>query len=235
MLQIGRKRSLILVALPFSGSWFLTVFAQRVEMMYSSSFMGGFFSAITLLACQVKTTISSSRFLLNILFIPQVYVSEIAHPEIRGCLSAVLKMAGEIGTLSSFTLGAFLDWRQLATVAAGAPVLFLLAVLFIPETPSFLLYHGKDEEALKSLVWLRSSNEESVTGEMQNLRSNIITKYKMSFLPRCTGAFPFRSLFITCGLMFFQKFSGVTVFHHYAVPIFKQVGIFTSKIILAGN
>lgn len=52
----------------------------------------------------------------NILLLSlQVYVSEIAHPEIRGCLSAVLKMAGHLGTLSSFTLGAFLDWRQLAT------------------------------------------------------------------------------------------------------------------------
>jgi facilitated trehalose transporter len=149
-------------------------------------------------------------------------VSEISHPEIRGCLSAVLKMAGHLGTLSSFTLGAFLDWRQLATVAAGAPILFFLAILLIPETPSFLLYHGREEEACKSMAWLRSKGED-VTSEMETLRSNIMTKHK-SFFPRCTSQFPFRQLFITCGLMFFQKFSGVTVFHHYAVPIFKQVG-----------
>ncbi|XP_021947899.1 facilitated trehalose transporter Tret1-like [Folsomia candida] len=203
MLQIGRKRSLLIIALPFSGSWLLTVFAQRVEMMYSTSFIGGFFSAVTLLATQV-------------------YVSEIAHPEIRGCLSAVLKMAGEIGTLSSFTLGAFLDWRQLATVAAMAPILFFFAILLIPETPSFLLYHGREEEATRSLAWLRSTDQD-VSEEIATLRSNILTKYK-SFFPRCgNGQFPFRSLFICCGLMFFQKFSGVTVFHHYAVPIFKQV------------
>jgi MFS family permease len=54
MLQLGRRRSLLIVALPFSGSWLLTVFAQRVEMMYSTSFIGGFFSAVTLLATQVS-------------------------------------------------------------------------------------------------------------------------------------------------------------------------------------
>jgi len=46
--------SLLLVALPFSGAWLLTVFAQRVEMMYSTSFIGGFLSAVTLLATQVS-------------------------------------------------------------------------------------------------------------------------------------------------------------------------------------
>lgn len=138
-------------------------------------------------------------------------------------------MAGEIGTLSSFSLGAFLDWRELATFAAGGPILFFFAILLIPETPSFLLYHGREEEARKAMTWLRSSKDD-VASEMETLRSNISTKHK-SFFPRCSSQFPFRQLFITCGLMFFQKFSGVTVFHHYAVPIFKQV-IFTLRCLL---
>ncbi|CAG7785183.1 unnamed protein product, partial [Allacma fusca] len=200
MLQLGRKMSLLIVALPFSGSWLLTVFAHRIELMYSTSFIGGFCSAITLLATQV-------------------YVSEISHPEIRGCLSAVLKMSGHLGTLSSFALGAFLDWRQLATVAASAPILLFLAILPIPETPSFLLYHGREEEAWRSLAWLRSRGED-VSSEMETLRSNILSK-KKGFIPRCSSQL-IRQLFITCGLMFFQKFSGVTVFSFYAVPIFKK-------------
>lgn len=114
------------------------------------------------------------------------------------------------------------EWFCFA-VAAGAPILFFFAILLIPETPSFLLYHGREEEACKSLAWLRSSDED-VASEMETLRSNILTKHK-SFFPRCSSQFPFRQLFITCGLMFFQKFPGVTVFFHYAVPIFKQVSL----------
>ena len=156
-----------------------------------------------------------------------MYVSEISHPEIRGCLSSVLKMASYLGTLSSFALGAFLNWRQLAAVAASAPLLLFVAILAIPETPSFLLYHGREEEACKSLAWFRS-REEDVALEMETLRSNIMAK-KKSCIPRCSSHL-IRQLFITCGLMFFQKFSGVTVFFFYAVPIFKKVVIILTTI-----
>lgn len=61
MLQLGRKMSLLIVALPFSCSWLLTVFAQRVEMIYSTSFIGGFFSAITLLATQVSMKLNIKK------------------------------------------------------------------------------------------------------------------------------------------------------------------------------
>ncbi|CAG7732625.1 unnamed protein product [Allacma fusca] len=213
MLQLGRKMSLLLVALPFSASWLLTFFAENIELMYSTSFIGGFCSAIILLATQV-------------------YVSEISHPEIRGCLSSVLKMAGYLGTLSSFALGAFLDWRQLAAVAASAPILLFFAILAIPETPSFLLYHGREEEASKSLAWFRSRGED-VSVEMETLRNNILTK-KKRFIPRCSSQLV-RQLFITCGLMFFQKFSGVTVFFFYAVPIFKKVFNHTTPLLPAAE
>jgi hypothetical protein len=56
----------------------------------------------------------------------QVYISEIAGPDIRGCLSAVLKIFGHIGVLISFAIGAYLDWRQLAFVIAGAPLMLLV-------------------------------------------------------------------------------------------------------------
>lgn len=141
-------------------------------------------------------------------------------------------MAGELGTLASFTLGAFLDWRQLAAVAACAPLLFFLAILLIPETPSFLLYHGREEEARRALSWLRSEDGGDSREEMETLRGNILSKCK-SFWPRCgSGEFPFRALFVACSLMFFQKFSGVTVFHHYAVPICKQVGVVSMEMLL---
>jgi MFS family permease len=129
-------------------------------------------------------------------------------------------MAGQLGTLCSYTLGAFLDWRQLAGVAAVAPILFFLAILPIPETPSFLLYHGREEEASKAMAWLRSRGED-VASEIETLRSNILTKEK-SILPKFSSQLT-RPLFITCGLMFFHKYSGVTVFNYYAVPIFKHV------------
>ena len=53
VIRYGRRRTLWLVTAPFSASWFLTMFATCVEMIYVTAFLVGFFSAIIQLATQV--------------------------------------------------------------------------------------------------------------------------------------------------------------------------------------
>lgn len=79
----------------------------------------------------------------------QVYISEIASPDIRGFLSAIQKIAGYMGVLISYSLGAYLDWRQLAMLISLAPLLLFITVINIPETPSFLVLNGRDDEAYR--------------------------------------------------------------------------------------
>lgn len=51
--------------------------------------------------------------------------------------------------------GLLLDWRWLA-VAGEVPVLTMILLLcFMPNSPRFLLSQGKEDEALRSLCWLR--------------------------------------------------------------------------------
>lgn len=78
-----------------------------------------------------------------------MYISEIASPDVRGFLSAIQKIAGHLGILISFSLGAYLDWRQLAMLVSIAPMLLFLTVIYIPETPSFLVLNGRDDEAYR--------------------------------------------------------------------------------------
>ena len=87
----------------------------------------------------------------------QVYISEISLPNIRGCLSAMLKVLTHVGVLLSYIAGSYLNWRQSALLVAVAPSLLFLGTLFIPETPSYLVLNGKDDEAASSLQWLRGS------------------------------------------------------------------------------
>ena len=54
VIKYGRRRTLWLVTAPFSASWFLTMFATCVEMIYVTAFLVGFFSAIIQLATQVR-------------------------------------------------------------------------------------------------------------------------------------------------------------------------------------
>ena len=64
LIKCGRRRTLWLVTAPFSASWFLTMFATCVEMIYVTAFLVGFFSAIIQLATQVGDfNRSTKRFL----------------------------------------------------------------------------------------------------------------------------------------------------------------------------
>lgn len=146
-MQYGRKRVLALMSLPFSLSWILTVFAKSVETMFMSAFIGGFCCAIVSMVTQVffisfvKNEFSKTFF--------KVYISEIASPDIRGFLSAIQKVSGHLGVLISYLLGAYLDWRQLAMLVSVAPMMLFVTIMYIPETPSFLILKGRDEDAYR--------------------------------------------------------------------------------------
>ena len=101
------------------------------------------------------TLTSKNSFIFFFQLTSQVYISEIAHPSIRGSLCSATKVASQIGLLSAFAMGAKFDWRQLALVCAGAPIMLLITAQYIPETPSFLLYTNQEERAERALQWLR--------------------------------------------------------------------------------
>lgn len=167
-------------------------------------------------------------------FLFQVYISEVSVPDIRGCLSAVLKVVGHLGVLFSFTIGAYLDWQQLALCISAAPLLLFCTVLYIPETPSYLVLIGKDEEAYKSLLWLRGPDSD-VAQELATIRTNVLASKNFSQRQsQMSGSQLINSLdvrtmnrllgpiLVTCGLMMFQRFSGAHAFSFYAVPIFRK-------------
>ena len=204
VLRYGRRNSLLLISIPLSASWMLTVFATSVEMIYCTAFLAGLCSAIVGL-------------------VSQVYISEIACPHLRGRLSACLKIFGHLGLLSSFLMGAWLDWRQLALVCAAAPLMLLVTVQYVPETPSYLLYSGRVEEAEKSLQCLRGDMVD-VSTELATIQVNIQNSRlekldcKSVILPKLV-----KPVLLTSTLMFFNRFSGVIAFNFYAVTIFSQV------------
>ncbi|KAL7044995.1 hypothetical protein ACKWTF_002128 [Chironomus riparius] len=215
-MQHGRKRVLAIISLPFSLSWILTVFAKSVETMFITAFIGGFCCAIVNLCTQV-------------------YISEISSPDIRGFLSAIQKVSGHLGMLISYMLGAILDWRQLAMLVSVAPMMLFVTVIYIPETPSFLMLKGRDEDAYRSLQWLRGPHK-NVDVELDTIRSNIRTSrlnidnninsnlsstshnglpMKYSFKTIVTNVKSvlrntrlIRPVMITCSLMIFQRFTG---------------------------
>lgn len=155
-----------------------------------------------------------------------MYISEISDTSIRGCLSAVLKIFGQIGVLVSFVMGAYLDWRQLATAISIAPIALFFTTLYLPETPSYLVLTGQIEEAAKSLYWLKGGSCYEIYKELATIRSNVLHHHRGQQHTYGTLTDMSQKLWhpilITCTLMFFQRFSGANAFNSYAVPIFRR-------------
>ena len=155
----------------------------------------------------------------------QVYISEISSAHLRGRLSSCLKIFSHAGLLTSYLLGAWLDWRQLALVCGAAPLMLLVTVQYSPETPSYLMYCGKVEQARASLQWLRGEEGE-VSEELAVIQINIDkSRAEAAYRPLCSVILPrlVKPLLLTCSVMFFTRFSGVIAFNFYAVTIFSQV------------
>ncbi|XP_077293428.1 facilitated trehalose transporter Tret1-like [Arctopsyche grandis] len=206
-MKMGRRKVLLFISLPFGMSWLMTAFADSVMLLYVTSLTAGFLTAI-------------------VTMVTQVYISEITLPEVRGRLSSLSKILNQIGILISFSVGAYLNWQKLALVVAIAPTLLFIAVIKLPETPSFLLLKGKDEEAAESLQWLRGPDTDT-RQELATIRTNILASKQFSD----TDRHPIKVLLskrlmgpvlITCGLMLFQRFSGAHAFNFYAVSTFAK-------------
>ncbi|KAK9891113.1 hypothetical protein WA026_013432 [Henosepilachna vigintioctopunctata] len=197
----GRRRTLLYAGMPLSLCWIITVFSVSVEVMCLAAFVSGFLVAIVQLSAQV-------------------YVSEIATPSIRGGLSALLKIAGHAGVLVAFAAGAFLDWRQLAGLISLAPAAMCLAMWRVPESPGWLVLRGRLHEAEEALRWFRGENAD-LRLELSVLQAHVSNK-TVPVSPTLLIHNLKTPVFIACGLMFFQRFSGANAFNFYVVSVFKE-------------
>lgn len=102
-----------------------------------------------------------------------IYISEVAPPAYRGRLGMLTQLTITLGILLSYVSNYLIDgspsviswlgndahavWRPMFGVAAFPSLLFLLALLFIPESPRWLALNGRPREALPILERLSGS------------------------------------------------------------------------------
>ena len=99
----------------------------------------------------------------------------------------------------------FYIWSLLIQLGVSA-----VAMFFMPESPYYLITKGKDAEALKSLQWLRDS--ENVNEALEELKRECRdqkSQGNLSYVKLLTDAVYLRPFLIVMALMFFQQFSGI--------------------------
>ncbi|KFW03467.1 Solute carrier family 2, facilitated glucose transporter member 6, partial [Fulmarus glacialis] len=207
--RLGRKLSIMFSALPSAVGYALMAGAQGIGMLLLGRVLTGYAGGVT----------SAS--------IP-VYISEISHPGVRGLLGACPQIMAVLGSLVLYALGKYLglvlDWRWLA-VAGQVPVLAMIVLLcFMPNSPRFLLSQEKDDEALRSLCWLRGTDTDYAR-EYEQIKDSVRKQSRRVSCAEIKDPFVYKPILIAVGMRFLQQLSGVTCVLVYLQSIFKKTSV----------
>lgn len=157
-------------------------------------------------------------------------MAEVTEPRLRGMLAATGTTCVITGIFVQFVLGAFFTWRTVALLCVAMPLVTILALCFVPESPYWLLTKGRVDESRDSLAWLRGWVPfENVKKEFDEIHQVLSNKKKESdalrampfmhrFIPYTRQSFllPFALVSAT---FFFGHFSGKTPLQTYAVQV----------------
>lgn len=83
-------------------------------------------------------------------------------PTLRGIMLVGGFAAYCFGILLVYGLGASFSWDIVAFCGIVLPVLGLVSLFLVPESPAWLVKRKKIEEARKALLWLRGGDIEQV-------------------------------------------------------------------------
>lgn len=193
--KIGRKITCIVgIGVTFAISYTIFIFPVNIGLLYLSRLMMG-----------VGLGVSQS--------ISTIYIAEVATLETRASLAVIPAMTGCLGVVSCQVLAKFLDYKKLAIVYASINIPFVILLLFIPESPVFLLSRKKLEETHRVLRRLRGTQWDVAKEAMEIKRS--IEGETDAPRPSLTRQFLQREivkpLVISISLMFFFQTSGINL------------------------
>jgi len=199
--------------------------------------------AITALLCAYAPNVYillGTRFLLGIAlgiasFVTPIYLSEMAPREVRGGLIGLYQLMITIGLLSAFLTGvAFTDigsWRWMLGVGFGPALLMLIAFLFMPQSPRWLMLMGRKDDALLVLKRTRR-NAREISEEVADIEKSLVVPQRSWDLLK-NAAFR-RVMFLGAGLQIMQQITGINAIMYYAPTIFASLGFAAGETVMWG-
>lgn len=128
--KYGRRKTALYICFPFAFTWLFVSFAQNITMIYIARIIGG-----------ITTGLTTSSV---------VYVAEITSKTTRSGLLCMNSFWVSFGIFLTYLLNYLhMEWRTIGYTYAVISSLCILAILVVPESPSWLLVFSKDSEERK--------------------------------------------------------------------------------------
>ncbi|MCX8107591.1 MAG: sugar porter family MFS transporter [Verrucomicrobiae bacterium] len=211
--RLGRKRTLILAALLFLVSSVGTAVPERFWVFVLFRILAG-----------VAIGVAS--------FASPMYIAEISPPGIRGRMVSVNQFAIISGMLVIYFVNyaiarpedpawnEAIGWRWMFGSGCVPAGLFLGFVFLVPESPRWLVEHGRVDDA--RLVLERINPSDEAARELAKIQETL--RLQPACFSELLGPGLRRPMLIGIGLAILQQITGINVFLYYAPEIFKQLG-----------
>ena len=156
-----------------------------------------------------------------------VYISEVSPAKARGWQVSLFQLAITVGILAAYlvdyALAASEGWRWMLGLAVVPGLILGVGMLLMPETPRWLLKHGRTTEARAVLTRIRgTANVDSELNQVQGAISQSDQKggFRDLLAPAVRPA-----LIVGIGLAIFQQIIGINTVIYYAPTIIQSAGI----------
>lgn len=167
-------------------------------------------------------------FGLTSLAVP-LYISEISSPKKRGMLVSIFVVAILSGLLLSYIVdylfAAHRQWRYMFAVGLIPAFFLFIGMLFLPESPRWLVKHGFMEKARDVLIRIRGTLD--VEGELSGIK-NVLKQSKADWRELLSPMVK-PALVLGLGLALIRQLTGLSLATFYAPTIFELSGFHSAS------
>ena len=160
----------------------------------------------------------------------QVYIAEISTAKFRGIFGTFIPIGISAGMLLNYSIGSIPGFPYFynSLVAAGIVAVFEVMMVWLKETPRWLVLKSHYQEAYHTLIWLRgpSVNTEDEIRSIESSDSSSIWSAWKEFAKRSVAV----PVMIVIVVLFFQQIGGLNAITSYAASLFEEAGVANPRV-----
>ncbi|XP_047035673.1 facilitated trehalose transporter Tret1-like [Helicoverpa zea] len=206
--KFGRKNALLFASVPISIGWAVKLMCAHPIALIGARALIGFGSGGGFVVCPL-------------------YVKEISEDSIRGMTGTFVIFSQTAGNLLVFVLGDLLPFNTVLWILLAIPLIHFCILLRLPETPSYLIKCGRNEDSAKVLAWLRSVpvDDKSISEEVDRLIIEQTTS-EPKFSPKLlfSDKTAVKAFWVALIVNLTREFCGCIAVLVYASHIFTEAG-----------